>query len=332
MNVEAELNKFNLTVQQKQILADHLASLLPAEHRQLATAAERAERWRRRYARDPVAFARDCVRWPEGQGLTPYQEEILAELPRRARVAVTGPRGLGKTALASLAVNWYAATRDTWIDWKVVCTAGGQRQLEKFLFPEVLKFARRLRWDRIGRPPWRVGQELMKQSIAGETGAAFCAVSSRPDLVEGAHASHVAVVIDEAKSVPAGVFDSLEGVLSNAGTRGREALTLVISTPGRREGRLFDIFDNKDGAHASWWTRHVTLDEVLRAEMVSEEWVRQRAREWGTDSALYRTQVLGEFCDEDESGVIPSDWVLAAQERAEPDGPWVGTEVAATRG
>ena len=73
------------------------------------------------------------------------------------------------------------------------------------------------------------------------------------------------------------------------------------------------------------------IDEVLAAEMVSETWVRQRASEWGSDSALYRSQVLGEFCDEDEHGIIPSDWVLSAQERSEPE-PWeVGMEIAAVR-
>lgn len=49
-----------------------------------------------RYYHDPAGFARDCIAWPIGKGLTPYQDEILAAIPVRKRVSVRGPHGLGK--------------------------------------------------------------------------------------------------------------------------------------------------------------------------------------------------------------------------------------------
>lgn len=48
------------------------------------------------YVHDPVGFIRDCVKFKPGQGLASYQAEIIGDLPRFKRIAVRGPRGLGK--------------------------------------------------------------------------------------------------------------------------------------------------------------------------------------------------------------------------------------------
>lgn len=49
-----------------------------------------------RFYDDPVKFAEVCINWPPGKSLTPYQSEILSEIPVRKRVSVRGPHGLGK--------------------------------------------------------------------------------------------------------------------------------------------------------------------------------------------------------------------------------------------
>ncbi len=83
----------------------------------------------RRYLDDPVGWIRRYVAWPTGEALADYQEEVVGELPRRKRVAVRGPHGLGKTALASLVVLWFAITREqAGLDWKVLTTASAWRQ------------------------------------------------------------------------------------------------------------------------------------------------------------------------------------------------------------
>jgi hypothetical protein len=69
-------------------------------------------------------------------------------------LAVRGPHGLGKTTVNAIAVLWFALTRDAaGIDWKAATTAGAWRQLEYYLWPEIHKWARRLRWDVLNRPP-----------------------------------------------------------------------------------------------------------------------------------------------------------------------------------
>jgi hypothetical protein len=48
---------------------------------------------------------------------------------------------------------------------------------------------------------------------------------------------------------------------------------------------------------------------------VSRKWAEQRARQWGTSTAVYNNRVLGEFWSSDEDSLVPLSWVEAANER-----------------
>jgi hypothetical protein len=267
-----------------------------------------------KYKHDPVGFARDCIKWKEGQGLTSYQEEIMQELVAHGRISVRGPHGLGKTAQAAILVLWFALTRDG-DDWKIPTTASAWRQLSKFLWPEIHKWARRLRWDVIGREPFNQRTELLQLSLKLETGEAFAVASDTPELIEGAHADCLFYLFDEAKAIPAGTFDAAEGAFSGAGgDTPNEAYALAVSTPGEPQGRFYDIQTRRPG-YEDWSVRAVTLQEIIAAGRVSSEWAEQRKRQWGEQSAVYINRVLGQFASSDEEGVIPLSWVEAAIER-----------------
>jgi hypothetical protein len=282
------------------LLADRLDAL--------AEAADPAD-----YLNDPVGWAATFIDWRDSS-LAPYQAELLAALPDRKRVAARGPHGLGKTTTNALAVLWFATTRETaGIDWKAVTTAGGWRQLEKYLWPEIHKWVRRLRWDRLGMTPWREGRELLDLSLRLNNGEAFAAASNNPELIEGAHADHVLYVFDESKAIVPGVWDAAEGAFSGA-TDGREAFALAQSTPGEPSGRFYEIHTRKPGLE-DWWARHVTLEEAVAAKRVGADWAEKRRRQWGADSAVYANRVQGEFHSSDEDAVIPLAWVEAAIER-----------------
>jgi hypothetical protein len=288
---------------------------------------------------DPVGFARDAIAWPPGHQLTSYQAEILAHVPTERRVAVRGPHGLGKSTANALAVLWFAVTRDAaGIDWKCPTTAGAWRQLEHYLWPEIHKWARRLRWDIIGRPPFSERSELLGLHLKLRHGAAFAVASDQPALIEGVHADSVLYIFDESKSIIPGTFDAAEGAFSAARDEGLpEAFALAQSTPGEPGGRFYEIHKRQPGLE-DWWVRHVTLAEAIHAGRVSEHWSVQRGRQWGTGSALFHNRVLGEFASADEDGVIPLAWVEQAVDRwrawdeagrPDPGGPRVvGVDVA----
>lgn len=265
---------------------------------------------------DPVGFATDCIRWPSGQGLTDYQAETLAAVPEHRRVAERGPHGLGKTTTAAILVLWFAATRNaSAVDWKAATTAGAWRQLERYLWPEIQKWARRIRWDVLDVQPWDPRTQLLTLNIKLAHGQAFAVASDEPALIEGVHADSVLYVFDESKSIAAGTFDAAEGAFSGAGDDApMEAFAFAASTPGEPSGRFYDIHTRKPGLE-DWWVRHVTVEETVRAGRVTSEWVQQRRAQWGETSAVYANRVLGEFHTSDTDGVIPLEWVELANER-----------------
>jgi hypothetical protein len=264
-----------------------------------------------RYYNDPVGFAHDCIDWG-GDGLTEYQQEIIGGLPERKRTSVRGPHGLGKGTIASVVLLWFALTRDAaGVDWKAPTTAGSWHQLTQYLWPEIHKWAGRIRWDKVrdGRPFSRAN-ELQNLNLRLAHGSAFAGASANAALIEGAHADSLLFIFDEAKVIPAATFDACEGALGGQG----EAFALSLSTPGATSGRFYDIQTRKPG-YEDWNPVHVTLDRAIAAGRIDKDWAEQRARQWGVTSAIYQNRVLGEFCASDEDSVIPLSWAEAAVAR-----------------
>lgn len=290
-----------------------------------------------RYRDDFPAFMRDMVSWPPDGGPTSYQLEIADALMQYSRVAVVGPHGLGKGLCASLLMWWGIATLDGVTDWKTGVTAGGFRQLTHFLWPEFRKWGRAIRWDLIGRPPPDPRNEMLRLTFRGVSGEAFAAAATNPELLEGAHASQIIYILDEAKALPDANFDSIEGAFSGAGSGGRKAYALTLSTPGDASGRFYDICTHgteltaydattrsfttrqqpgEQGiAYGEWKVRRVTFEETVRAGRNNEAWGEARKLQWGAASAMYVNRVLGQFIRNRTDGTIPLSWIEAAMER-----------------
>lgn len=270
--------------------------------------------FQRTYRNDRVAFAYDCFPGLNGT-LAPYQEEILGCFDSGvSRLAVRGPHGLGKTLVASILVHHSVLTCES--DGKVPTTASAWRQLEKYLWPEVHKWAANLAWSVVGRDPYDLRTELLSTSIRLRNGLveAFALASDNHELIEGAHATSMFYVFDEAKSIPSPTWDAAEGAFSTADLGDSDLKAFAISTPGSPSGRFYEIHMHMPGFE-DWHTRHVTLEEAIAAGRISKAWAAQREKQWERDSSTYQNRVLGEFADDSEEGVIPRSWVKAAQER-----------------
>jgi hypothetical protein len=269
------------------------------------------------YYDDPVAFAEDCFDW-DGGGLKPYQAEELAMLNEHHRVETRGPHGIGKTTGFAIAGLWFANTRDALgVDWKCITTAGGWRQLQHYLWPEIAKWIRRLRWDRLGREPYS-RQEHLKMGLNLAWGSMFPVASDDPAMIEGAHGQEIMYFFDEGKAIADATFDAAEGAFSNATVThdfgATKAFALLKSTPGAPVGRMYAI-DRRAPGFEDWHTIHVTLEQAIAAGQVEQDWADRRKRQWGENSAVYKNRVLGEFAEEKSNGVIPLSWVEAANER-----------------
>ena len=257
-----------------------------------------------KYRYDLAGFITDCINWRDGESAAPYQLLFSKQFVERRRASIRGPHGLGKTAFASWVVLWFSLTRDG-DDWKIPTTASAWRQLQKFLWPEIHKWTRRLKWDVIGRAQF-TDRELNQMSLKLATGEAFALASDNAALIEGAHASNILYIFDEAKAIPEDTFDAAEGALSTG-----EAYILAISTPGEPQGRFYEIHRRKAGLE-DWYVLHVTRKMVVDAGRMDPKWAEQRKRQWGAESAVYKNRVEGEFASSDADGVIS----LADVERA----------------
>ncbi len=264
--------------------------------------------WQEKYRFDPAGFFTNCVDWGKSCPAS-YQLEIAGNLPEKRRVSVRAPHGVGKTALVALLILWFALVMDGWTDWKIPCTASAWRQLTKFLWPEVHKWARRLKWDIIGRDPFNERTELETLNLKLDTGEAFAMASDNSAMIEGAHAEWMMYVFDESKEIPAGTWDSAEGAFSTG-----NCFWLSVSTPGEPAGRFYDIQAHVPG-YEDWWTRHITLAEAIAAGRINEEWANARRKQWGEKSAVYINRVLGDFATSEEDGVIPLRWIEMANAR-----------------
>lgn len=262
----------------------------------------------RNWAYDPVAFIHDCIAWPEGQGPAPYQEETLSRLYEHGRAAERGPHGLGKSSTAAWSVLHFALTRDDLEDWKIATTASAWLQLKRYLWPEIHKWHRVLRWDVLRREPFKDGTEILDMALQLATGQAFAAAPNRPESIEGLHADCLLYVFDEAKTIADEIWDSAEGAFAGAGEAGREAYALAISTPGPPRGAFYEIHAKQRGTE-EWWTRHVTLEEAIAAGRIPRKWAENRAKDWGEKSSIYINRVLGDFAPEDEDAAIPIAWI-----------------------
>lgn len=264
------------------------------------------------YRRDFVAGVHDIFDWgDDGDKPTEYQDEILSLVSEGGKTVVQSLHGAGKTAIMSWVTILFALTRDG-DDWKMPITASAWRQLKFYLFPEIRKWAQRIKWEKIGRAPFDERKELLRLSLSLSTGEAMAVASDNAGLIEGAHADKMAYLFDEAKLIPASTFDSAEGAFSNAGLGKREAMALAASTPGDPAGRFYDLCRSAPGFE-KWKRRRISLDETIKAGRVNPEWVDEMAAAWGRESAIFINKVLGDFAAQDETAVIPLSWVEEAQ-------------------
>jgi len=273
----------------------------------------RQRAFQKQYRNDRVAFWHDCFHWPAGQAPKEHQEEALTKFDKYPRVCLRSPRNGGKSAIDSIEILHGYLCYD---EIKIPTTASKWLQLEKFLWPEVHKWASRIDWDVVNfREPFRRDEMLVHEIKSVDTQRyAFASAPYDPTSIEGAHAKVIRYLYDEGKSIPAPTWDAPEGAFAGNIAVCELAEWRATSTPGIPAGRFYDIQSRKPG-YEDWYVMHWTLAQLLESGMVSEAWVRDRRNQWGEKSPMYRNQVLGEFASAEKGAMIPLEWIEAANER-----------------
>lgn len=250
---------------------------------------------------DPVRFAREVLRLEP----TPHQAEFFAALAAPgARVAVRSGHGTGKSTALAAAALWFLATRP---DALVPCTAPTGHQLQDVLWREMRRLISRM--DEEARRQFQVTSDRIQRKDGAGMIVARTSRPENPDALQGFHAPEILFVIDEAAGVGDTVFEVARGALSTPSAR-----VALTGNPTRLSGYFHNAFH---GARDSWTRlRFSCLDSPL----VTPEYARDIADEYGEDSDMYRVRVLGDFPHSGMFNLIPLSLVEEAMAKALPPG------------
>lgn len=250
---------------------------------------------------DPSEFAERML----GIVPTAQQREFLSAVAKPgARVAVRSGHGTGKSTALAIAALWFLSTRE---DALVPCTAPTAHQLQDVLWREMRRLMSRMPEDERAR--FQVTSDRIQ--LKGSTGmiVARTARPENPDALQGFHAPEILFVIDEAAGVNDAVFEVARGALSTSSAR-----VALAGNPTRLSGYF----------HAAF---HVSRDSWVRLKfscldspLVSPDYVRDIATEYGKDSDMYRVRVQGDFPKAGLFNLIPLEQVDMAMQKRLPEG------------
>ncbi|MBI1833360.1 MAG: hypothetical protein HYR90_00895 [Candidatus Andersenbacteria bacterium] len=240
-----------------------------------------------------------------GNQLWQKQRLVARAVARRKRTTVRSCHGAGKTFAAANIGIWHLLAHP---DSIVITTAPTFRQVEDVLWREMRQIWAKCSWaDMFGATMLTTRLELSEKWYA--TGIS----TDEPDKLQGIHAPHVLVIVDEAAGVEEGIFEAIEGIISSEGAK-----LLLIGNPTNLSGTFYNSF--RDPAYAQV---HISANDVPNVRsganvipgLISREWVQEMKKQWGEDNPIYQARVLGDFPEQGADTLIPLNKIEAAVDR-----------------
>jgi phage terminase large subunit len=257
----------------------------------------------RKYAKDPVKFAREVL------GIKPWSKQaaLLTAIAAHGRVACRSGHRIGKSTTAAIIALWWVATRGR---GRVVLTAPTARQVREVLWREV----RRL--HREAKKP--IGGEMNDTPAGGlrfDDGREIIGVATdEGERFAGLAGPEMLFIVDEASGVSERIFETLLG-----GNMAGGGCVVLLGNPTRLAGTFFDAFGTKS---ALWNTHHISSlespnisGEVQVPGLATAQWADDMAADYGEESSVYAVRVRGEFPSQAADCVIALALVEAAKER-----------------
>lgn len=288
------------------------------------------------YADDPVEFVTKGL----GESLWSKQIEILNSLRDNKRTAVPACHGNGKSHLAARAVAWWACSHPVGTA-RVVTTATNYRQVRGVLWPHIRRVAKRhgLHGE-VFTTEWQIKGELVADG--------FSAYNHDETAVQGVHAPHLLVVVDEAGGISPVLGRALETLMTGGHTR----LLVLGNPPTDNESTWFENICNSDLYNVIPIPTKVTPNftgefvgtckacpesspaHLVNEHLVDEVWQSDVIKEFGEDSPFVEARVHARFPRITANRVVPFDWLERSQEMNNlPEGNIkLGVDVAADGG
>lgn len=318
---------------------DHvLTRMSPRERRRLAALiADRGQF--AQYRHDPVGFVTEYL----GETVWSRQREILESIRDHKRTAVPACHAPGKSHIAARAAAWWVAVHDPGTAL-VATTATTFRQVRNILWPHIRRLARR------HNLPGADTMNMVEWQVDGEIAAyGFAAHDHDESSVQGIHAPHLMVIIDEAGGIGHQLGQAVEALMTGDHTR----LLLLGNPATENENSWFERTCNSDLYNvlriSAYDTPNFTGEPTgqcmacppsappheVATHLVDQQWVDDVLKEYGEDSAFAQARVFARFPRNSAQRVIPMDWIDAAAGNAEPEPSEIirlGVDVAADGG
>lgn len=261
---------------------------------------------------EPAPYLNDPVLWVQERAngfVWSKQVEILESVRDNKYTAVKACHGPGKSASAGLACGWWIDVHDFGSAF-VVTTAPSWPQVQAILWREI----RRLHHK--ANLPGRITQDCVWHMghAQGSSDEEIVGMGRKPadydeQAFQGIHARYILIVIDEACGVPVALWDAVLSLATNENAR-----VLAIGNPDDPSSYFATVCKPGSGWNvikiSAYDTPNFTGEEIpewLSQDLVSQGWVEDRKRDWGEESPVFVSKVLGEFPDiSDEYLISPA--------------------------
>lgn len=260
-----------------------------------------------KYVFDPERWMYDTV----GFKCDTWQSKACDNFIEHRFLALSTATGPGKTALASNLVLFFLSTRPF---SKVPCTAPSKYQLFDCLWAEIAKWRQKsqflretLKWtqtkilNRQYPENWFATARTAKLQVGNKT----------TESLQGLHAEHIMMLVDECTGVPDQVMNAVDGAVTTPG-----AFVLLMSNPTRRSGYFYKTITDKRRQVEHGGMFKVMHVPALGAKYCDPIQIKYAEKNYGKDSDFYRIKVLGLPPRSDSQQLITPEQIYDAHIRA----------------
>jgi phage terminase large subunit len=249
------------------------------------------------FRNNPISFVRKVL------GADPDEQQcrFLMAVSDSDSVAVKSGHGVGKNSCFAWLALWWLMV---WPESRVVATAPTLQQLHDILWPEIEKW--------LNRSPLRaiIRWQATRVSMIGHESTWFATArtSNKPENMQGFHADHLLILVDEASGVKQETLEAVEGARTTAGSK-----IVMAGNPTQVSGTFYDAFHKLRAFYET-----LTLSSE-KSQHVTDEYCVRLAQKYGRDSDVYRVRVRGEFPSGQPDALIPLTLCDAAIVREDAD-------------
>jgi hypothetical protein len=238
------------------------------------------------------------------------------EDPEIKEIYIVACHGVSKTMTLAGLVDYHFSVKGS----SVFTTAPTKRQVNELLWKQI----------RINRMKAATGYRLPGRVFSTPK----MRVKNRPDWTsdgfspkdqdsaQGPHQDNLLIAVDEAAGVPEWLWTAIKGWMTNPGCK-----LIAIGNPAMkdsyfrrqffqalgRKGTIAIYINAHDSPNVSTWEDGTLKKPEEREDpipgLASDQWLEDRAEEWGKDSPDYQMKALGKWLDSVDDRAIPMTWI-----------------------